>query len=187
MAENNLAENGRLVYAKGFTYASIDLTLTAIAAAGNVWAWRNIGPEEFAIDSLAMKVNTQTVFGAAQSLAFAAYKVSGFTALPTGGLAIDPSRKRVADHELPPTTESVASRSNGVALGAGTFTVVTDEPIDVLLTDFSVSPKGESLWSAHSRIPHTIGPNEGIIIRSLSLMGASGVCAFFAGLDVRKA
>lgn len=190
MAENNFQEAGRLVYSKGFELGALsDVTTAAVVVANaNVFAMRNIGVEEIILERFTMKWLSAVAFAAAQQIHLAAYKVVGMTALPNSGVAVDATRKRTADHEVIPSAEFVATMFTGAAvLGAGTFTIVTDEPFDVAGGVGDVLPYAESIWYPQAGVPFTLGTNEGVVVRALNTHGAAGTGRLFIGAELRKA
>lgn len=190
MAENNLIENGRLVYAKGHWLGARSGLLTTVAADASVWGLRNIGPEELIVSKLYLEWLTTTPFTAAQGLAFAVYKATAFTAIQTGGITPNPTRKRVADHTVLADYEAVIA--NAAALAGSSFTVDLDDPICVLSTELAVAAAtginwGEECWTPGNQIPITLGSNEGLVAVVQNTMGAGGVGRLYVGADLHRA
>jgi hypothetical protein len=205
MAENNLIETGRCVYAKSHLIAGRTNLITGLAANGIIAAIRNIGPAELIVDSLDMWFVTTTPSSAAGAVTFAFYKGVGFTALGGGGARAAepvPVRKRTNDHRvLNPTlllgddTAVQVEVSDTAVLSAVTITAALfDDPLGVLVpvrsngtTDAIQSWDGQTRWEPRNGIPITLEPDEGVIFTTQqafppALVGRFGFCA-----DVRIA
>src|SRR5262245_28433342 len=196
MAENNFQEDGRLVYSKNHIVSGwTNLLAAGLGAAQPIAAMRNVGPAEIVVDGVEMGFVTTTLATAASTLAFAFYKVPGFTALGAGnGRATPPLpvRKRNSDHRVlfPSNAASVAAGDLGpahdtflevqisdtAALSGITVSpaVVTGDPQDVLIcrtvlaaTTPTYLYEGDSVWTPKQRVPLTLGPNEGLIFQTL--------------------
>lgn len=191
MAENNLIENGRLVYAKGHWLGARSGLMTTIAADAAVFALRNTSIEELVLAKFVMDFLTTTPFTAAQGLAFSLYKATAFTVFGAhGGITPVPTRKRVGDHTL--LAEYDAAIANAAALANLTFTVDLDEPIATLSTEVAVAAatglnQGHVEWEAGNQIPLTLGTNEGVVVVVQNTMGAAGVGRLYVGADLHRA
>jgi hypothetical protein len=191
MAENNLIENGRLVYCKSHWIGARSGLMTVIAADAFVWALRNSSVEELVVTKLMIEWLTTASFTAAQGLAFAAYKATGMTAFgATGGIIPNPTRKRVGDHTV--LGEFEAAISNTAALANVTATIDNDDPFAVLSTSLAVPTTasinfGEEVWTPGNQVPITLGTNEGIVITVQNTMAAGGVGRLYVGADVHRA
>jgi hypothetical protein len=190
MAENNLLENGRLVYSKSHWIGARSGLMTTIAADASVFGLRNIGPEELIVSKLMLEWLTTTPFNAAQGLAFAAYKATAFTAIQTGGITPNPIRKRVGDHTVLDFAEFVIA--NAAALTGSAFTIDNDDPFAVLSTGLAVAAAtginfGEEIWTPGNMVPITLGANEGIVVTVQNTMGAGGAGRLYVGADVHRA
>jgi hypothetical protein len=192
MAENNLIENGRLVYCKGHWIGARSGLMTGIAAGGSVFGLRNVTNEELILSKLVMSWLTTTPFTAAQGLAFAAYKATAFTVIQTGGITPNPTRKRVADHTalLPAEVEAVIA--DATALTGSAFTVDADDPLSVLSTSLAVASAtginfGQDVWTPGNQVPLSLGPDEGVVVLVQNAMLAAGVGRLYVGADVHKA
>lgn len=189
MAENNLLENGRLVYCKAHWVGARSGLMTTIAADASVFGLRNIGPEELILSKLYLEWLTTTPFTAAQGLAFAAYKATAFTAIQTGGITPNILRKRVGDHTLLDFVEGVIA--NTAALTGSAFTIDTDDPFAVLSTELAVAAAtginyGEEVWTPGNKVPITLGTNEGVVVTVQNAMGGGGVGRLYVGADVHR-
>lgn len=196
MAENNLIENGRLVYCKSHWIGGVSGALTAVAAQAIVWGLRNITNEELIVSKVVQKVFTTTPFTTPQGLGFALYKATLVTADFSGGIAINPTRKRVGDHTPLAASETSAMIANAGALaGGGTITFDADDPLDVMVcagnnptaAATTADEHGESVWTPGNNVPLSLTANEALIIVPLVTMGAAGVVKLFVGADVHKA
>lgn len=206
--ENSVIEVGRLIYAKGHLIGArsgLIVALAGVDATGILAAIRNIGPEELIVDSLEMGFFTTTVATTPfPSIAFAAYRVANFTALPTGGrvTAPRPLRKRVGDcFELLPAVDPAAVRNQGTtfvevtmantaALTATTFTAPAyEDPIAQAIFQGSGNGAygGLAKHEPKNLIPWTLAPNEGLIFTSQVAFPAALTGRFSIGADVRIA
>lgn len=192
MAENNLLENGRLVYCKSHWIGARSGLMTTIAADASVYGLRNINNEELVVSKIMLEWLTTTPFTAAQGLAFAAYKATAFTAIQTGGITPNPVRKRVGDHTALAATEVEVVIANAAALTGSAFTIDLDDPVAVLSTDVAVATTaginwGEEIWTPGNNVPISLGANEGIVVVVQNTMGGGGVGRLYVGVDVHKA
>lgn len=196
MAENNLLENGRLVYCKSHWIGGVSGNLTAVAAQALVYGLRNITNEELVVSKFVMKFFTTTPFTTPQGVGFALYKATLVTADFSGGIAINPTRKRVGDHTLLAATETSVQIANAGALaGGGTVTFDADDPLDVMICSgnnptaaaTTADEHGESVWTPGNNVPISLTANEGLVVVPLVAMGAGGVGKLFVGVDVHKA
>jgi hypothetical protein len=191
MAENNLIENGRLVYAKGHWLGARSGLMSLIAADAAVFALRNTSIEELVLSKFVMDFLTTTPFAAAQGLAFALYKATAFTAFgATGGITPVPTRKRVGDHAL--LAEYDAAIANAAALANLTFVADMDEPLAVLSTEIAVASAtginhGRAEWEPGNQIPLTLGTNEGVVVVVQNTMTGGGVGRLYVGADLHRA
>lgn len=201
MAENNLIENGRLIYAKSHIIAGRSGVLpSGLAADAIVGAIRNIGTEELIVDAVDMafwSITDATAPGGAQ---FAFYKVSGLTVLPATGQRATPPvpvRKRTADFTLlDPALDASCSISGVVALTGGTPATPTavDDPLGVLIctqqssvltTAYAV--QGSKRWDPKNWIPITLQTNEGIYFTNMQTLPTALTGKFAYAVDVRRA
>lgn len=204
MAENNLLENGRLVYCKSHLIPGRTNLITGIAANGIIGAIRNVGPAELIVAAVDMSFITTTPSSATGSVSFAFYKGVAFTALGSGGARAAepvPVRKRTNDHRVllpapianvndPEDTFVVVEVSDTAVLSGLTVTApLFDDPLAVLIpsravgtTDAIMSFDGQRRWTPGNRVPITLEPNEGIIFTvqqafPTGLIGRFGFCA----------
>jgi hypothetical protein len=211
MAENQLIETGRCVYAKGHLIGarSDALAFSALNAGfttGVVGAIRNIGPEEVALDSIEMGfITTVAATAGFVGVAFAFYKVVGFTVLPATGARTTPPlpiRKRFGDHfplipaqdpsilVNPPNTFLSVSISGAAVLTGGTFTAPNfDDPMGQLICEAGANGVYTGLAKHEPRngIPWALAPNEGIIFANQQALPTSLVGRFTMGVDARLA
>lgn len=212
MAENNLQENGRLVYAKGHMIGAFSGLLAGIAANGILGAIRNIGPQELIIDNVEMAFYTTTPIAAAasRSQVFAWYKVP-LTALSNAGArgtAPVPVRKRTLDHfvllptanagpvvRAPEDTFVAAQVANTTVLTGATITggiaLFQDDPMDVLVCNTQTAAasiiEGQTRWEPKNGIPFTLEPDEGLIFTARTAFEGALAGVFNFNADVRIA
>lgn len=193
MAENNLLESGRLVYAKSFIIGGRSgLATGTIAVDASVFGLRNITNEELVVSQVELAFGTVDALPAAENVILALYKATAFTAIQTGGQALTPIRKRTGDHVVPPTTEIQAVIATTVALTGASFTVDRNSPIDVLVssadgTGAASFASGRSVWTPGNRVPLSLGPDEGLVVLVDNLVLGAGTGRIYVAVDAHKA
>lgn len=207
MSENSVIETGRLIYSKCHTVGAWSGPgTTAIAANAVVGAIRNVGPAELLVDSIDMAWFTTVVSTVAPlSMAFAVYKVPGFTALANTGARVVPPvpvRKRTADHIVLPAANNGDPKFDTavqvqVAL-TGALTGLTlspallaDDPLavfiprTVLIGATAAIYEGQYRWEPKDWVPETLGVDEGLVFTSRAAFPTSVAGQFFMGAELR--
>lgn len=166
----------RLIKAGHFYYGAPTGSLTTVAAgtssAGHVYALRNPSTaKKVFISRVRLVFTPTTAFGAAQALAFALFKLTGYTVAHSGGTAVTPA-KRI-------TSQSAASIATAQVSGAGALTAGTQTLAANAIARFSSShatlPVLDSVYVPRDDHPIVLEANEGLLLRNEILMGASGV------------
>jgi hypothetical protein len=185
-----LIEPGGMSQSLPFITSAVSGLLTAtIGAASDLWSLRNASSNKvLSVTGVRMAWLSTTAFDAAQSLAFGVHKVTGFTAIHTGGAAIKTIATRPVDSIAPAVdTPDVQCRMAAAALiDTATYTAPdADEPDVVLATDNSVAPGGSLLMRAGSvSFPiFRLRPDEGLVLKNLVAFGSTGVGRLFVGID----
>jgi hypothetical protein len=171
--------------------------LTGVAAGGDVCGWVNLNDAPLLVLGIRIRWVTTTAFASAQSLAFRANKVTGFTAIhTTGGTAVQAhynyaeglkvhrSGTAVATGDRIPLTEISGYISATGSITGSTYTAEdTDEPEVFAVGAGSTLPgvyedcyPPGGLW--------VLPKNTGVVVNNHILMGASGVGNLFIGLDI---
>lgn len=166
----------RLLKAGHFYYGAPTGLLTAVAAgtatAGHVYVLRNpSSAKKVFIPRLRLVFTPTTAFGAAQALAFALFKLTGYSAAHTGGTAITPL-KRVTSQSA--ASVAAARVSTTGELTAGTHTLQAT-PLARFSSSHSTLPVLDAVYVPRDDHPIVLEANEGLLIRNEILMGASGV------------
>jgi hypothetical protein len=160
-----------------FYYGGVTGLLTGVAAgdgtAGHVYVLRNptASGKTIRIARLRVRFNPTTAFGAAQALALALFKLTGYSAAHTGGTAITPA-KRVTSS----TVAAVGAARIGTtgALTAGTQTLAA-QPITRFGSSHSTLPLLDQEYAPRDDHAIVLEPGEGLLLRNEIAMGASGV------------
>ena len=197
-----------------YANASPSGLLTTVAAgtatAGHVWAfqWPAITAAQAAggearqfalIQRVRVRAWTISGFTAAQEVRFALFKLTGYTAPHTGGVAtVIPSTKRTGNAAavVPPSTgamplsRAVIQVGNTGALTAGTQTLDNDpirQAVSAELAAAATVAKGqaEAFMSTEDviRHPFVLQGNEGLLLRNEVLMGAGGTVRLAVEID----
>ena len=185
--ENMIIAPSRMAISKGHNIAALSGALTVIVAGADVYGLQNDAADKpLVVGQITMGWFTTTAFGAAQAVPFGLWKVTGFTAIHdtgTGIKTIAPHRKRVALHRaLAGVNVRMAA---AVAISNATYdSPDADEPDMVLMTTLATSPIGENIWTPGDFLPFVLDENEGIIVRPLITMGATGVGNLYIKVEV---
>jgi hypothetical protein len=170
--------------AGAFRVAEFSGLMTAIAAAGNVFLFRNANPTNLVLlQFLHVKYQVVTGFTAAQELAFVARQVRNWATPTVGGTQIS-----VANNNMKKRTALAASMVDAristttVLTAPGGVTVSDTNPFLVgmgktLAAGAAVQDASfEAIYdgSNGSDYPFVIAPNEGFAIQNSILMGAAG-------------
>lgn len=185
MPNNFTLESGNVWDNTGFLVGAISGAMTVISAGADVFAIRNGSQDRAWVPSdFRLEFVTTTAFGAAQSLLFALYKVTGFTVLHTTGVKAITNgvqRKRIREH--PAFTDLQVAISDTSAITGATYDTITQEPIEILSCASALGPQGTKHSFTVGKIPYAIEQNEGFVLRILTTMGATGVGNLFCGFN----
>lgn len=184
-------------YRTGARTGVVGTTLAAgSGTAGHVWACRfgaaaagavALRSRRALIQRFRAKIATVAGFTAAQEVAFDLFKVTGFTALHTGGAAVTPSKKATA-FGAPQMTARIATTAE---LTNGTEVFDTD-PIGgcswpELATGAAVpkGPGGDIFMSTEdmAEFPLLLAPDEGLVLRNVVAFGGGGTVRLTVEMD----
>jgi hypothetical protein len=163
--------------------------LTAVAANGAVFSFRNISANPIIIRRVGVGFLCSTPFTAAQKVDFALMIARAFTASDTGGTAIALIGNNGKHRTSLGTPTSVDMRiSTTAALTAGTKTLDTNT---VGIVGSWVGAAGTIINTAQDNLlshaagdhPIVLSQNEGINIQNLTLMGAAGVGTLYVNIE----
>jgi hypothetical protein len=191
MAENHLLEDGRLVYAKGHTIGMRSGSMAGIASNGVVAGVRNLVDEPLVVAGIMLAAYSPAAFTAAQAIAFDVHRVDSFTSSLTGGLVPVSQRKRTADHAVMANSEVELMVANAAALGNAP-SVTANSPLftfscNVDAVGAAGLVSGDVMWYPPSKIPITLGRDQGLVVVNSNGFGAGGVVLLTLSLDVLKA
>lgn len=166
----------RLLKAGHFYYGAPTGLLTGVAAgtasAGHVYALRNpSSAKKLFISRLRVVFTPTTAFGAAQALAFALFKLTGYTVAHSGGTAITPLKRITSQSAASIATAQVSTTG---ALTQGTQTLQAT-PITRFAASHATLPVLDAVYVPRDDHPIVLEANEGLLLRNEILMGASGV------------
>ncbi len=180
------------------------------ASAGHVWAfqWPAItaaqtnggeGRRFAIIQRLRIRAATIAGFTAAQELRFGLFKLTGYTAPHTGGVAaVVPTPKRTGNaaanvppaHGVMPASRAVIQVGNTGALTDGTHAAPGDPFRVAIFSELAAAatvPKGqaEGLFSTEDLIqyPMILQADEGLLVRNEVIMGAGGTVRLVVECD----
>ena len=158
--------------------------LTTLAAGAPVFSFRWINTGLLAVvHKVAWGWFLSTAFGAAQIVDHGLYKATGFSASDTGGSALTATPKRAG--AMNPLVAADFDMRIG-AISAGTRTLAADH---VGARGAWGSAVGANLmpgvvmeFEQHKESHLYLGPNEGLVLCNITLMGASGVLALYVDI-----
>jgi hypothetical protein len=195
--KNNLRYDPMDQNAEGVIWCALSGAMTGIAAAADVGGVVNLLDAPWVIQRIRIRWVTSTAFATAQCLAFRVNKVTGFTAVHTGGTptavqahhlygeGIGKTRAGVTmvTGDRIPLTEISGVISSTAALTTPVYTAEdTDEPEVFAMGAGSTLPSVYENWAPPGP-PLVLTKNTGLIINNHILMGASGVGNLFVGVD----
>lgn len=153
--------------------------LTAVAAAGNVFSFRNTGANPILVRQVRIGFGTTTAFTAAQSLFYTMFKCTGFTVSDSGGTALYTAGQNKHRESFTNITSAPDVRvSTTGALTAGTRTVQTQGIANACGASTAVGTSMQNialLSTTPGEYPLYLAQNEGFVIQNDVLMGAAGV------------
>lgn len=180
-------DNGLLVWnpgnsgARGGVLGGVSGSIAgAISAATDLFAIRNgSSSKSLVVSQIEYQWVTTTAFGAAQALLFGLYKVTGFTVLHSAGAGL----KTLSG--VPKRTTYALSFTDIDCVIAGTADITghtyaapdADEPFHSAASpSHSVTPTAYGVWVPDvAGLPLILEPDEGVILRPLIALGATGV------------
>ncbi len=168
-----------------------DMTLTAAATttAGHIFVMRvpTAATKKAVIRYVSVQTATVTAMGTAQWMGYDLIRATGFTAVYTGGTAIDmftltQSQKLRANQDLTLFTVNCVRIGTTAGLTAGTQNLDSQALASKSLAAPALGVVTESVLfdarddgSATCRSPLVLAADEGMVIRNLKLLGATGV------------
>lgn len=193
LAENLcMNESSNLRLGTGYILGAVSGLVTGVAAAGDLFALRNVNSKAVAISAIRIRWVTTTAFAAAQAMAFRLNKVYGFTAIhDTGGTAIQAHYKRqsqisgsTAGDRVPLSDLSAYIAATGAITGATYTAEDADEPDLFAVGAGSTLPGVYEDWAPADGLPLVLEQNQGIVVNNHIAMGAAGVGNLFVGIEL---
>jgi hypothetical protein len=183
VARSYFIDKKKTLKAPHITYGGVTGAITLIAAgtgsAGHLYALRNPSTTVVVhVSRVRFGFNATTAFGAAQAMAFALFKLTGYSAAHAGATAITPAKRRTSHADASIATARIADTG---ALTAGTHTLAT-QPL-ARAGAHSTLPYFEYVYTPRDDHPLVLETNEGLLLRNEVLMGASGVGVGFIEVD----
>lgn len=163
--------------------------LTVLAAGAPVAAFRWINTAlRAAVQKVSWAWYLTTAFGAAQIVDHGLYKVTGWSASDTGGSTPALTPKRAADNAMAALVAGTDYDLRVGALGAGTRTVFSDWMTArgqwAAAIGNGILPGYDTVLEQEHEGNLVLGPNEGIELQNLTLMGATGVIALYFEISI---
>lgn len=165
--------------------------LTAVAANGPVFSFRNTGANLILVRNIRVGFITTTAFTAAQGLVYSLVKANSFTASDTGGTALYVAGSNKHRNSFTNIASAPDIRiSTTAALTAGTRTL---ETVSMSIAGGSSTGVGTSmpitdlLENDAGDHPLVLAQNEGFIVTNLVAMGAAGVIQLHVGIEFMEA
>ena len=175
----------------GLTSGLVTVAAAATATAGHMFAMRNPSTTtKINLRYLAGSFITSTGFGALQPMGYDLIVGRTWTAAYTGGTAIDVGSTVTTTNKVRVNQDTSIITANNcrmcttAGLTAGGTPTLDANPVAVKfgLGSTAIGVQFDfTLWDArddqaqHCRSPLTLGPDEGIFVRNVILMGATGV------------
>lgn len=174
-----------------YSVAGTSGALTAVAAAGPVFSFRNTGANLLIVRNVRVGFVTTTAFTAAQGLAYSMVKANSFTASDSGGALLyvagsNKHRNAFTNVTSPPDIRIAAT----AALAAGTRTL---ETVSMSIAGGTSNAVGASMpitdlfENDAGDHPLVLAQNEGFIVTNLIAMGAAGVIQLHVGVEYMEA
>lgn len=161
--------------------------MTATIDAGAVvFAARNISERPSAVSRLLARWMTTTAFGSSQCVAFAFYKVTGYTASHTGGVQVTAQKRKTSQfREIPATELDIRIGDTGPLSGGTHDAIDSASPIEMFTSESLTSPviAGPEPWRFGDQLPLVLEQNEGLLGVNLVAFGATGVGTLFVGAN----
>lgn len=197
MPSNMMLDSGNLMNSAGCRIGARSGLMTAIAAGADFFAVRNITDlltprnRPMAVSQLRTRITTVTPFTNAQGMGVEFYKVTGFTAIHSGGAGLVPvaKRRKTSGYDAIPSTEISVLISDTAAITTATYTLESDSmPFEMVACDVhAVGTTGlvtaNLAWRPSDNLPEVLEKDEGIVGRITNAMGAAGVVRAFVGVD----
>jgi hypothetical protein len=162
-----------------YSIAGSSGALTGVAAAGNVFSFRNTGSNPILIRNVYIGFGTTTAFTTAQGLFYTLFKCTGFTVSDSGGTALYTAGNNKHRESFTNITSAPDIRiSTTGALTAGTRTVQTQGLGNACGSSTAVGTsmaKAVLFGNDTGDYPLYLAQNEGFVIQNDVLMGAAGV------------
>lgn len=179
LVQNTFIDKQRLLKAPFLAYGGASGLATVIAAgtssAGHVYALRNPtgSAKKVYVSRVRLAFLPTVAFGAAQAVRLGLYKLSAYSAAHTGGTAITPAKRGIAELAASIATARIADNA---ALTAGTQTIAAQPRF--VAGAFGTTPGFDAVYVPGDDLPLVLEPGEGLLVRNEVLMGASGVGVF---------
>ena len=183
VARSYLIDKKKLSKAPHARYNGASGLLTVVAAgsatAGHVYVLRNAdATKKIHITRVRLQFTPTVAFGAAQALALAIFKLTGYSAAHTGGTAVTAQKRRTSESA---TLVGAARIATTAGLTSGTHTFAA-QPL-FRCGAHSTLPVIDAVWTPRDDHGEILEANEGICVRNEVLMGASGVGVLSVEVD----
>ena len=196
---NCLIEPGNLVHATGFIVGARSGLMTGIAADADVYALRNPSPKPIRVPAIKLAWVTTVAASADPLLGFALHKVTGFSAIHSGGAPLTVSAAtllRNAGHIALAQGSAATNDFDCRIADAGAMSTATYDatsanngrPFDMVAAEPGMTPSAANVapslnyvWRPEDGLPLVLDQNEGIIIRLVATMGTALVGRLFVG------
>lgn len=196
--QNNLTYDPRDKNTEGLIWGALSGSMTGIAADADVAGVTNLNVSPIVVQRIRLRWVTTTAFAAAQCMAFRVNKVTGFTAVHTGGTptavqahhnfgeGVKVNRATGAAYttgDRIPLTEISGVIAGTAAITTATYTAEdTDEPEVFAIGAGSTLPTVWENWVPPGP-PLVLPQNTGLIVNLAIAMGSSGVGKLYVGVD----
>ncbi len=194
---NNLRYNPLDPNVEGVVWGALSGLMTIISADADVAALCNLNDAPLVVQRIRLRWFTTTAFAAAQSMAFRVNKVTGFTAVHTGGsptaiqahhlygegIGTNRAGTALVTGDRIPLTEISGVIAGTAAITTATYTGEdTDEPEVVAVGAGSTLPGLYENWAPPGP-PLVLPKNTGLVVNLALTMGTAGVGKLFVGVD----
>jgi len=195
--KNNLRYDPMDQHSEALIWGALSGLMTGISADADVAGLRNLLDAPIVVQRIRIRWFTTTAFASAQSMAFRVNKVTGFTAVHTGGsptavqahynygegIGVNRAGTALATGDRIPLTEISGVIASTAAITTATYTAEdTDEPEVMAIGAGSTIPSVYENWVPPSG-PIVLAKNTGLIVNLAIAMGSSGVGKLYVGVD----
>lgn len=173
-----------------YSWGAVSGALTAVAANGPVFSFRNTGPNLAIVRKVMVGFVTTTAFTTAQGLTYSLIKANAFTASDSGGTALftaGANKHRNSFTNWSSAPDVRISSTGALTAGTRTLETVGIGVVGGTSNGVGTSMQGFRMFDQDTGdYPLVFAQNEGFIITNLIAMGALGVIQLHVNIEVAE-